>query len=108
MQQTALLLDHLVGAGEQHCRYLHIEGLGRLEIDEELEAARPLDRQILRSGAVEHLADEGSRLDIKIDQVRAVGEKPADLGEFGKQRDGGNSISGGSISGPVRTAATTG
>src|SRR5258708_27840839 len=35
-QQTASLLDHLVGAGEQHGRDRDAQCLGRLEIDREL------------------------------------------------------------------------
>src|SRR6267142_787496 len=40
------LLDHLVGSGEDRWRHGEAEGLGSLEIDDQLECRRLLDRQI--------------------------------------------------------------
>ena len=49
--------DHLVGAGEDRWRDGDAELLGSLEIDDQLEGRRLLDRQIGRLGAVEDLSD---------------------------------------------------
>ena len=48
--------DHRVGAGEDRLRDCQAEGLRRLEIDDQLERGRLLNRQIGGLGAVEDLA----------------------------------------------------
>jgi hypothetical protein len=40
------LFDHLVGATEQRHREGEIESLGRLEVDNELDLCKKLDRQV--------------------------------------------------------------
>jgi hypothetical protein len=45
-QQTADLLDHLVGAGEQRRRHFEAERSGRYQIDDEFELGGLHDRQI--------------------------------------------------------------
>jgi len=42
------LLNHLIGAGEDSRREVYAQGLGSLEIEDELEPGYPLDGQILR------------------------------------------------------------
>jgi hypothetical protein len=57
-------LDHLIGAGKDRWRDCQAEGLGGLEIDDQLECCRLLDRQIGGLGAVEDLSG------INADQAR--------------------------------------
>jgi hypothetical protein len=45
-QQTACLFDDLVGACEHRGRHVEADRLGRLQVDDQLELARPHDRQI--------------------------------------------------------------
>src|SRR5262249_5532470 len=51
------LFDHLVGAREQRKRNGETKGLGRLEIDDQLELCRLHDREIARIGAFDYLVD---------------------------------------------------
>ena len=45
-QQTASLLDHLVGAGEQCRRHVQANRLRHDQVNDEIELSRPLDRKI--------------------------------------------------------------
>jgi hypothetical protein len=51
-----VLLDDLVGAGEDRLRHGEAERLGRVEVDHLLECRRLLDWEIVRLGALEDLS----------------------------------------------------
>jgi len=52
-RMVAFLLDHLIGGSQQRFRDSEAEGLGGLEVDDELELGRPNDRQLGRFLAIE-------------------------------------------------------
>ena len=52
-----LLFDHLIGALQERLRDGEAERLGGLEIDDQLEFRRWLDRQIAGLGALENTID---------------------------------------------------
>jgi hypothetical protein len=56
------LFDHLVGAREDRWRHGEAERLGGLEIDDQLECSRLLDRQIGRLSAFQDLSGENAGL----------------------------------------------
>jgi len=69
MQQTAPLLDHLVGAGEERFRDVQAHGLCGLKIDDDLEFGRLLDRDIGWLCPAQDLIYEVGRAAIEIGQV---------------------------------------
>src|SRR5438552_13134964 len=54
------LFDDLVGAGENRRRHGQAERVGGLEVDDQLEPRRLLDRQFGQLGAVEDLSGVGA------------------------------------------------
>jgi hypothetical protein len=58
------LFDHLVGAGEQGRREGDAKGLRRLEVQNEIEPGRLLDREVPRILALEHPAGVNAGLTV--------------------------------------------
>ena len=59
--------------------------LGGLYVDNQLEFARSLDRQICRFCAMENLADQWAQRTIRVEQIGPIGDQPAGAREIGKQ-----------------------
>jgi hypothetical protein len=66
MQQKPNLLDHLVGAGEQHRGHVEAERSSRLGVDDQLELRRLHDRQVGRLHALEDLTGVDADLTIHV------------------------------------------
>src|SRR5207302_9257716 len=68
----AASFDDLVRADEDRWRHSEAECLGGLEIDDQLERGRLLDRQIGRLGAVQDLSGVNSSLAPSIGKTRPI------------------------------------
>src|SRR5262245_12730817 len=64
--------DYLVRAGEKRRRQVEPEGLGGLEIDDELELGRRLHRKIGRLGAFENAVDIRRAAPKEVGRVDAI------------------------------------
>jgi hypothetical protein len=73
-------------------RHGNAERLGGLEIDDQLQDARLLHRQIGRLGARENPADIGSSLAKDSREARSIADQPASHSEFMLRVDRGNGI----------------
>jgi hypothetical protein len=71
------LLDHVVGPHQQRGRNFEAERLGGLEVDDELEFGRLLDRQVGRRGSGEHLGKLARPLPKDFGKARAIADQPA-------------------------------
>src|SRR4051812_17148617 len=67
----SLLFNYFVGTREHCGRNFEAERLGGLEIDDELEPGRLLDRQVGRFGAFENFVNEVGCAAIQSEQVYA-------------------------------------
>src|SRR6267142_5037239 len=76
--------DHLVGTGQQHGRDGEAKRFCRLEVDDQLEGRRLLDRQFARMGAAQDTIDITCRASISLEQRGAIGEQAAGGSELAK------------------------
>jgi hypothetical protein len=80
-QKWPVSFDHLVGLLQKLLRDGDAKRFGGLEIDDEVELARKLHRQIARLGALQDAIDIGRRLLVDLGQIDSVRDKAAACGE---------------------------
>jgi hypothetical protein len=76
------LLDHLVGATEDRRRNGEAEGLGCVQIDDQFENGRLLDRQVGGLGALEDRSGINADLSIGRRKARVIADQAAGRGVF--------------------------
>src|SRR5215472_6921728 len=79
--------DHLVGAGEDRWRDGDAELLGSLEIDDQLEGRRLLDRQVGRLGTLEDPSGVKALLAIDSLDARSIADQAAGSDVFAPRVD---------------------
>jgi len=86
-QTSADLFDHLVGAGEQRGRNGNSKGFGCLEIDDQLEFRRLLDRKVGGLLTLEDAIDIGCGAAEQIGALNSVGDQASAPGELRNRID---------------------
>src|SRR5262249_17307589 len=81
------LFDHFVGGGLQGQRDGKAERLRGLEVDDQLELGRLLDRKRGRRRALENARDIGAGAAVIVVRVAAVADQPAGQGELARVVD---------------------
>src|SRR5262249_28632316 len=69
----------ITSSARARLRHGQAEGLGGLEIDDELEPGRQLDRQLARLGTIEDAIDIGGRTPVAVGEVLAVADQSSGL-----------------------------
>src|SRR5712691_3887790 len=80
--KPTLSANHLVRQNEERRGKRHAEGLGGLEVEDQLELHSPLDGQVSGLGAFEDLVHIGGRAPIQVAQVRRIAHEAARLHEL--------------------------
>ena len=91
-QQTAALFDHLVGYGEHTQRDREAKRLGGLEIDDQFEFGRLLDRQIGGLFAFKDTPDVVASLTLSLRYIRSVAHQTTSGGLVAIRTACGNGI----------------
>src|SRR5262245_61912575 len=86
------LLDHLVGLDEYGRRYRDPKRSGRLEVDDQFELGRLLDRQVSRLGPLEDATSVDAQLTIRVLEVGAVTHQATRFDKFAPFVDYGNRV----------------
>src|SRR5258708_32828605 len=94
-------INDLIRLSQQRLRDREAEGFGGLEVDDQLELRRLLDREIPRLRALEDLVDEESRAPEEIRVVRAVTDESTSLDPLLRPDDTRQPVCEGEISDPV-------
>src|SRR5258708_22748944 len=71
----AVLLDHLVGTGEQRVRHSQAERLRGFQVDDQLVLHRRLHWQVGRLLALEDAIDVAGGEPVLLDDARAIGDQ---------------------------------
>src|SRR5215475_14561177 len=87
-------LDHLIRGGQQRFRDGEAEGLGGLEVDDEFQLGRLLDRQIGWFLAFENASGIDASLVGRITEAAAVAYQATGEGELTEIKDRGQRMAG--------------
>src|SRR5205085_2663959 len=88
----AVLLDHLVGAGEDCWRHGQAERLGGADIDHQLDFGRLLHWQFGRLGTLQDLSGISAGLAIGSREARSIADQAAGSGELAPLVDRRNGV----------------